>query len=128
LAVNVGPVPIFDKSALQALSLDEAVWFDNFYLANITPLFFVEAQFHTGWFVESLATQVLVIFVIRIGGNPPHSWPSRWLVATSLAVVATAMLLPVSSLGPALGFVPLPVGFYRSCSCSSASTWRPSRS
>jgi hypothetical protein len=40
--VNVGPITIFDKSALQALSLDEAVWFDNFYLGNITPLFFVE--------------------------------------------------------------------------------------
>jgi hypothetical protein len=40
--VSLGPITIFDKSALQALSLDEAVWFDNFYLANITPLFFVE--------------------------------------------------------------------------------------
>lgn len=37
-----GPVIIFDKSALQALSLDEAVWLDNFYLSNITPLFYVE--------------------------------------------------------------------------------------
>jgi hypothetical protein len=42
LAVSLGPITIFDKSALQALSLDEAVWFDDFYLANITPLFFVE--------------------------------------------------------------------------------------
>jgi hypothetical protein len=40
--VSLGPITIFDKSALQALSLDEAVWFDNFYLTNITPLFFVE--------------------------------------------------------------------------------------
>ena len=40
--MSLGPITIFDKSALQALSLDEAVWFDNFYLANITPLFFVE--------------------------------------------------------------------------------------
>jgi hypothetical protein len=38
----VGPITIFDKSAFQALSVDEAVWFDTFYLANITPLFFVE--------------------------------------------------------------------------------------
>ena len=37
-----GPVLIFDKSALQMLSLDEAVWLDNFYQSNITPLFFVE--------------------------------------------------------------------------------------
>jgi hypothetical protein len=40
--VSLGPITIFDKSALQALSLDEAVWLDNFYLANITPLFLVE--------------------------------------------------------------------------------------
>lgn len=40
--MSVGPITIFDKSALQALSLDEAVWLDTFYLTNITPLFFVE--------------------------------------------------------------------------------------
>ena len=38
----LGPVLIFDKSTLQALNPDEAVWLDNFYLTNITPLFFVE--------------------------------------------------------------------------------------
>jgi hypothetical protein len=38
----VGPITIFDKSFLQSLSLDEAVWFDNFFYSNITPLFFVE--------------------------------------------------------------------------------------
>ena len=37
-----GPSLIFDKSALQALNPDEAVWLDNFYITNITPLFFVE--------------------------------------------------------------------------------------
>ena len=38
----MGPVLIFDKSFLQSLSVDEAVWLDNFFLSNITPLFFVE--------------------------------------------------------------------------------------
>ena len=38
----MGPVLIFDKSTLQGLSPNEAVWLDNFYLANITPIFFVE--------------------------------------------------------------------------------------
>src|SRR5580700_8891139 len=37
-----GPILIFDKSALQALSADEAVWLDNFFNSNITPLFFIE--------------------------------------------------------------------------------------
>jgi P-type Mg2+ transporter len=37
--------------------------------------------FHTGWFIESMATQVLVIFVIRTRGNPFRSHPNPWLVA-----------------------------------------------
>jgi hypothetical protein len=40
--VPAGPILIFDKSALQALSVDEANWLDNFFLTNITPLFFAE--------------------------------------------------------------------------------------
>jgi hypothetical protein len=38
----MGPIMIFDKSALQALSMDEAVWFDVFFLANVVPIFYVE--------------------------------------------------------------------------------------
>jgi hypothetical protein len=38
----VGPTAIFDKSALEALSLDEAVWFDAFFYANVVPIFYVE--------------------------------------------------------------------------------------
>lgn len=38
----MGPITLFDKSFLQSLSLDESVWFDNFFLANICPLFYVE--------------------------------------------------------------------------------------
>src|ERR1700737_2076854 len=37
-----GPFLIFDKSSLESLNLDEAVLLDNFYMSNITPLFFVE--------------------------------------------------------------------------------------
>lgn len=40
--MSVGPSIIFDKSTLQSLSVDESCWLDNFYEANITPLFFVE--------------------------------------------------------------------------------------
>lgn len=40
--MGMGPVLIFDKSTLQSLSTREAVWLDNFYLCNITPLFFIE--------------------------------------------------------------------------------------
>jgi Mg2+-importing ATPase len=71
-----------------------------------------EALFHTGWFVESLATQVLVIFVIRTRHGPFRSRPSRLLIGTSLAVVAAAVLLPWTPLGVRLGFVPLPGTFF----------------
>ncbi|WP_441004575.1 hypothetical protein [Pseudocolwellia agarivorans] len=38
----MGPITIFDKSFLQSLSVDESVWFDNFFLVNISPLFYIE--------------------------------------------------------------------------------------
>jgi hypothetical protein len=38
----LGPVTIYDKSALESLSADESVWFGNFYRATVTPIFFVE--------------------------------------------------------------------------------------
>ncbi len=68
--------------------------------------------FHTGWFVESLATQTLVVFVIRTMGNPLKSRPSRPLAITTAAIVLVGMLLPISPLAGALGFVPLPAGFF----------------
>jgi P-type Mg2+ transporter len=72
-----------------------------------------EAAFHTGWFVESLATQVLVIFVIRTGRVPFwRSRPNRWLVAGAVAAVAVAVVLPLSPLAGILGFAPLPPLFW----------------
>lgn len=71
-----------------------------------------EQLFQTGWFVESLATQVLVIFVIRTQGNPFRSRPSRPLVITSLAVVTTALAIPFTFVGKLLGFRPLPPAYF----------------
>jgi Mg2+-importing ATPase len=71
-----------------------------------------ESLFRTGWFVESIATQVLVIFVIRTRRNPLRSHPHPWLVCTSLVVVFVAMLLPFTPLAPYLGFTPLPAEFF----------------
>ena len=70
-----------------------------------------EQFFHTGWFVESLATQTLVIFVIRTAGNPFRSRPSLALTITTIAVVLFAALLPYTPFGSLLGFVGLPVSF-----------------
>ena len=71
-----------------------------------------EAQFHTGWFVESLATQTLVLFVIRTSKNPFRSRPSRPLLATCLGVVAIGIYLPFSPLAGMLGFTPLPGSYF----------------
>jgi Mg2+-importing ATPase len=67
-----------------------------------------EKLFHTGWFVESLATQTLVVFVIRTAGNPLTSRPSQSLLIAVLATVAAATVLPYTPLGDLLGFTPLP--------------------
>ena len=66
------------------------------------------AEFHTGWFVESLATQTLVIFVIRTFGNPLKSRASRPLTLAAIGVVLAGALLPYTPLAGLLGFVPLP--------------------
>jgi Mg2+-importing ATPase len=86
--------------------------FDFLTFAVLLHLFHASAAlFHTGWFVESLATQTLVLFVIRTGKNPLKSRPSRALTASALAVVAIVVLLPYSPLAGPLGFVPLPAGY-----------------
>ena len=71
-----------------------------------------ETLFRTGWFVESIASQVLVIFVIRTRRNPLRSHPNRWLVLTSLGVVVTAMALPFTPIAHYLGFTVLPASFF----------------
>jgi Mg2+-importing ATPase len=70
-----------------------------------------EALFQTGWFMESLATQVLVIFVIRTRGSPLRSRPNPVLAGTSLTVAALGILLPYTAIGRWFGFVPLPLTF-----------------
>ena len=71
-----------------------------------------EALFHTGWFIESIATQVLVIFIIRTRGSPLASRPNIWLIVLSLGVVAIAALLPWLPFAGQMGFVPPPPTFY----------------
>ncbi len=71
-----------------------------------------EKLFHTGWFIESMATQVLVIFIIRTRRNPFKSRPNIWLTLCSLLVVFLATVLPFTPLGRYFGFVPPPLSFY----------------
>ncbi len=71
-----------------------------------------EAEFHTGWFVESLATQTLVLFIIRTRGNPLKSRPSGALAATVLGAVFLGVVIPYLPIAGRLGFTPLPPAYF----------------
>jgi len=71
-----------------------------------------ESLFQTGWFVESLATQTLVIFIIRTSANPLKSRPSLPLFLSVSAVVIIGILLPFSPIASILGFVKLPFYYF----------------
>jgi P-type Mg2+ transporter len=74
---------------------------------------YAAALFQTGWFVESLLTQTLIIHVIRTNKIPflqsRASWP---LIVTSGAIMLVGAYLPVSPIGQWLGFVPLPALYW----------------
>jgi Mg2+-importing ATPase len=71
-----------------------------------------EELFHSAWFVESLATQTLVIFIIRTRRVPfTRSRPSAPLLVTTLACVAVGVALPFSPVADTLGFTALPAAF-----------------
>lgn len=84
--------------------------FDYLTYSILLLVFHAPAQFfQTGWFVESLATQTLIVFVIRTAKTPFYqSKPSKWLTISSLSIVAIGIVLPFSPLAKSLGFVPLP--------------------
>jgi P-type Mg2+ transporter len=69
--------------------------------------------FRSGWFVESLATQTLIVFVIRTRRVPfIRSRPSRPLLVSVIAVVVVGTVIPQIPLGEPLGFAPLPLAFF----------------
>ncbi len=92
----IGPI----SSIYDFLTFGILLWFFN---AATHP-----SLFHTAWFVESLATQTLVVFVIRTAGSPFQSRPSKQLLLAVVSVVAIAAVLPFTPLGKVLAFVPLP--------------------
>jgi P-type Mg2+ transporter len=80
-----------------------------FVMLNIFDCWHNPDLFHTGWFIESLFTQTLIIHIIRTNKIPfVESWASKPLIATSLIIVSIGTWLTVSPLAQTLGFVPLP--------------------
>ena len=70
------------------------------------------ALFRSGWFIESLATQILVVFVIRTATSPLRSRPSAMLVLTAGGALAAGMLLPFTPIASALGLVAVPATYF----------------
>jgi len=100
----IGPISsIFDYTTFLVMYFIFKGWIADAYHTSL---------FQTGWFVESLMTQTLIIHVIRTNRIPflqsRASWP---LLVTSVLIMCIGMWLPSSPLGPALGFTPLP-GLY----------------
>ena len=93
----IGPI----SSIYDFLTFGVLLWL--FHASTNAPLF------RTGWFVESLATQTLVVFVIRTAGNPFRSRPSGRLLIGVVAVAVAGAVLPYTRLGVVLGFIPLPL-------------------
>jgi Mg2+-importing ATPase len=72
-----------------------------------------ESFFHTGWFLESLCTQTLVIHVIRTGKIPfIESKPSKFLIFTSIYIVTIGLVIPFTPLGKYFGFVQPPFTYF----------------
>ena len=73
---------------------------------------YLEKLFHTGWFVESLLTQTLIVYIIRTKKIPfIESTPSMSMVFATVMAVAIGIVLPYTRFADKLGFVPLP-GMY----------------
>lgn len=100
----------FIKSYMMVFGLISSVFdFLTFYL-----LYFVynlsEHQFQTGWFIESIATQVFVIYIIRTKKIPfLQSLPSKALFVSTFAAVAFAWIVPFTFLGQLMQFDRLPL-------------------
>jgi len=86
------------------------------FLTFLTMLYVFNATeplFQTAWFLESLATQTLVIFVIRTRRTPFYkSRPSRPLLLSSIAIVGIALIMPFTPLSELFGFVRPPLIFF----------------
>ncbi|MEO8724385.1 MAG: magnesium-translocating P-type ATPase [Sphingobium sp.] len=84
--------------------------FDLLTFAGLIFLFHASPpEFRTAWFLESMATQILVIFIIRTNGRPWADLPRPILAATSLGALAVAIVLPFTPVASLLGFQSLPL-------------------
>ncbi len=70
-----------------------------------------EAQFKTGWFLESVVSAAMIVFVVRSSKPIFKSRPGKYLVFATLSIVAITIALPYTPIAPLAGFVPLPLAW-----------------
>ncbi|WP_303674198.1 magnesium-translocating P-type ATPase [Vampirovibrio chlorellavorus] len=101
--LTFGPVSsIFDYV------LFAVMWF--VFQANTEPR---QALFHTGWFIEGLLSQVLIVHFIRTASIPfLQSWAAPQLLVMTGLIIAVGIYLPHSPLAPFFGFVTLPAHYF----------------
>lgn len=72
-----------------------------------------QTLFHTGWFVESLLSQILIVHLLRTAKIPFIQSIAAWpLIISTLLVVITGIILPFTSLASELGLQPLPFSYF----------------
>jgi Mg2+-importing ATPase len=71
-----------------------------------------QAEFRTGWFVESVVSASLIVLVVRTSQVFYRNRPGRWLLLSTVGVVVITVLLPLTPLAGVLGFVRLPMRLY----------------
>jgi len=98
----IGPISsIFDYVTFAVMIVVFHAWTNN------------PSLFQTGWFVESLLTQTLIVHVIRSRKIPFfQTWASKALILTTSSIMLIGIYLPFSPLSPYLGFVHLPILFW----------------
>jgi len=103
----------WDLRALRRFMLAFGALSSVFDLLTFALLLFVAkatvAEFRTGWFVESLLTELAVALVVRTRRPFYRSRPGRWLVVSSVVVAILAVAAPYLPYADAIGFVPLPL-------------------
>jgi Mg2+-importing ATPase len=81
-------------------------FFDYLTFYALYKLFKADAiMFHTGWFIESILTELLILFVVRTHKSLLKSVPGKLLITLSLLAFAITVLLPFTPFATALGFV-----------------------
>jgi len=71
-----------------------------------------QAEFRTGWFIESVLSAILIILVVRTAGPFYKSRPGKYLLLSTAAIAVLLLILPYTPLATLLGFVSLPMRFY----------------